>query len=83
MNGFTGFISNPQVHDTVLYTMAVTSFIAALPKWGSVKIGSVVDAAGVLYRFFYDWLVGFWSMKTGQPIHPADPTTPETPAKLK
>ena len=65
VNGFVNFVSNPQVHDTVLYTMVVTSFIAALPKWGSVTIRTKIDAIGVFYRFFYDWLVGFWSMKTG------------------
>lgn len=54
--------------NTVLGTMAITAIILALPKPGSpLTWGSV-------YKFFYDAVTGFWSLKTGS--KPADPTVP-------
>lgn len=67
MNGFTSFLSDPKVHDTVLWTMIITSFLAAIRR---IKI--VTKWWQVLWNFLYDWAVGFWSMKTGQPLHPGD-----------
>ena len=97
MTGFLEFVADSKVHDTVLVTMVISSFLAALPKPGHGGF-SWAD----LYKFIYDWMVGFWSMKTGQPlpdIHiqssqqtptslttqdvtiPTNPTAPEAPAK--
>jgi hypothetical protein len=89
MQGLTSFLGNKDVHDTVLITMLITAFLAALPKPGTVwvKVTGWRDAAlhfvGVAYKFAYDWATGFWSMKTGQPIHPDDlnPQQPAGPAQ--
>ncbi len=63
MNGLTSFLSDAKVHDTVLWTMVITSFLAAIRR---VKV--VTKWWQLLWNFFYDWAVGFWSMKTGQPL---------------
>ena len=75
MDGFVSFVGDPKVHDTVLVTMVISSFLAAIRRF---KI--VTKWWQLLWNFFYDWATGFWSMKTGQ-VHVVDPTKPETPAK--
>ena len=72
-----GFIANPTVQSTALITMAITALLAALPKPGTISIKNFVDFIAMLYKFFYDWATGFWSMKTGQ--KPTDPTPPVAP----
>jgi hypothetical protein len=63
MNAFTNFIGDPTVLRTVTGSMLITAFCAALPKPGSTLTW------GSIYKLFYDWLLGFWSLKTG---HQAD-----------
>lgn len=64
MNSFIDLVADPKVHDTVLLTMVITSFISAIRR---IKV--VTKWWHLLWNFGYDWLVGFWSMKTGQPLH--------------
>jgi len=64
MNSVIDFASDPKVHDTVLMTMIVSSFLNAIKKF---KV--VTKWYHVLWNFFFDWSTGFWSMKTGQPLH--------------
>ena len=71
----TSFLGSPQVHDTVLISMVVTAFLAAIRR-----IKDPIKWWQVGWNFIYDWATGFWSMKTGQ-VHTVDPTKPETPAK--
>lgn len=78
MNGLTTFLGNPQVHDTVLYTMIITAFFGAIRRIKDPKNWWQIG-----WNFLYDWGTGFWSMKTGQPVHPADPQQPEGPAQVK
>lgn len=66
MNGFVDFAFDPKVHDTVLMTMVITSFLAAIRR-----IKNPVAWWHIGWNFFYDWVTGFWSMKTGQPVHPS------------
>jgi hypothetical protein len=63
MSAFTNFISDPTVLRTVTGSMLITAFCAALPKPGTTFTW------GSIYKFLYDWLLGFWSLKTG---HQAD-----------
>jgi len=62
--------------------MVITSFLAAIRR---IKV--VTHWWQLLWNFFYDWAVGFWSMKTGQPIHPGDVqhvlTSEQTPNSSK
>lgn len=58
------FVLDPKVQNTVLITMVITSFLAALPK----RFAVADNAWKVAYNFFYDWLTGFWSMKTGHAL---------------
>ena len=75
MSGFIQFLADPTVHKSVLGSMAITAIILALPKPG------VTWSWGLLYKFFYDSVTGFWSLKSG---HPApDPTPPVPPAPNK
>lgn len=79
MSGLLDFVADSKVHDTVLMTMVVTSFLAAIRR-----IKNATRWWHIGWNFFYDWVTGFWSMKTGQPIgHQPDPTTPAEPAKPK
>ena len=66
MTGIIEFLGNPVVQSTALMTMAVSAFLVALPKPGTISIKSTVDFIALMYKFFYDWATGFWSMKTGQ-----------------
>ena len=59
MNGLVNLLSQPVAQQTVLVTMVVSAFIVALPKPGTPPTW------GLLYKFFYDWVAGFWSLKTG------------------
>lgn len=59
--------------NTVLGSMAVTAFLSALPRPGTQWSWSVP------YKFFYDFLTNFWSLKTGSKT--PDPIPPVTPAK--
>lgn len=81
MNGFLGFVSDPHVHDTVLVTMVVSSFILALPH----PSADPNTWWKVLYKFGYDWLTGFWSMKTGGQLasNPIPPVTNPDPTPKK
>ena len=91
MNGFTQFAGDPKVHDTVLITMIITSLLQAVRRFA--KIDNTPIAPGMwaflklMWNFAYDWTVGFWSMKTGQPpIHPLELHTQssmQTPTSLK
>lgn len=65
MNAFTNFVSDPTVLRTVTGSMLITAFCAALPKPGCTLTW------GSIYKFFYDWMLGFWSLKTGQPADKA------------
>lgn len=70
MNSFVNFISDSKVHDSVLMTMIVTSFLAAIRRFKTVDDTPIAPGFRAKiklgWNFFYDWLVGFWSMKTGQ-----------------
>ena len=74
MNGLYDFAMSKETHDTVLATMVITSFLAAVRKFAPEQIQATRRAAAkalmVLWNFFVDWMVGFWSLKQGQPIHP-------------
>ena len=61
--------------NTVLGSMAVTAILGALPKPGTTL------SPGLIYKFFYDSLTGFWSLKTGSKV--ADPIVPVAPAQTK
>lgn len=75
MNGLINFVSDSKFHDSLLISMVITSFIGAIHR-----IASPTKWWQTFWNFFYDWLTGFWSMKTGQkPV--SDPIKPETPAK--
>ena len=67
----TSFFADYHVQATVLGSMAITAIVLALPR------PPVIWSWGLLYKFFYDTVTGFWSLKTGQPT----PTTPVEPAK--
>ena len=56
MNGLTTFLGNPQVHDTVLYTMIITAFFGAIRRikapenwwqiiWNFLMIGALDSGA--------------------------------------
>ena len=74
----TSFLGSPQVHDTVLIGMLVTSLLAAIrrikdpTKWWQVG-----------WNFIYDWATGFWSLKTGQPVTQHIQTSEQTPGSSK
>lgn len=76
MNGATNFLFDPKVHDTVLVTMIITSLLAAVRRFKTVDNSPIAPGfwawMKLLWNFAYDWAVGFWSMKTGQPIHPLE-----------
>ena len=75
MNGLLNFIADPKVHDTVLGTMLVTSFIGAIRRFPAPS-----NWYQTAWNFLYDWLVGFWSLKTGKPLPETHiQTTQETP----
>ena len=87
MSVLTSFVSDPRVHDTVLVSMVITSFLAAIRRFKTVT-----NFGQLLWNFFYDWATGFWSLKTGHPLSPAidlgktqdpNPISPETPAQPK
>jgi hypothetical protein len=61
--------------NTVLGSMAVTALLGALPKPGTPW------SRGLAYKFVYDALTGFWSLKTGSKV--PDPTSPVIPAQTK
>ena len=61
--------------NTVLASMAITALLGALPKPGTTL------SRGLVYKFFYDSLTGFWSLKTGGKV--PDPTLPVIPAQTK
>ena len=61
--------------NTVIGSMAVTAVLGALPKPGTPGSWSLV------YKFFYDALTGFWSLKTGSKV--PDPLQPVAPAETK
>jgi hypothetical protein len=70
--GILAALSNPAVLQTILSGMVVTSLVMALPKPGTLPAPltkKVIFQVG--YKFFYDWFVGFISLKEGRPI----PTT--------
>jgi len=67
MNALTSFLGDPKVHDAVLVTMIVSSFLAAIRRFKTVT-----NFGQLLWNFFYDWATGFWSLKTGHPIAPID-----------
>lgn len=80
MSHLYDFLANPQVHDTLLWSMVVTSGLAALPKPSETPKSKL----GAAYKFLYDWATGFWSMRTGHPVTPdsnANPTKPGEPAQ--
>ncbi len=91
MNSFTQFAGDPKVHDTVLVTMIITSLLQAVRRFA--KIDNTPIAPGIwafiklVWNFVYDWTVGFWSMKTGQPpVHPLElhtQSSEQTPTSLK
>lgn len=60
---------------TVLGSMAVTALLSALPKKGTKW------SWNLLYDVPYDFLTGFWSLKTGSKI--PDPSQPVAPAQSK
>jgi hypothetical protein len=66
---------DPGVLNTVIGSMAVTAVLTALPKPGTKWSWSLV------YKFIYDTLTGFRSLKTGAKIDPTQPVT--TPAQTK
>lgn len=73
MNGFFDFAADSKVHDTVLVTMVISSFLAAIRRFKDETIKAVGGwkrAAMIFWNFLYDWATGFWSMKQGQPVHP-------------
>ena len=85
MSVLTSFVSDPRVHDTVLVSMVITSFLAAIRRFKTVT-----NFGQLLWNFFYDWATGFWSLKTGHPLPPTidpgktqdpNPISPETPAQ--
>ena len=67
MSVLTSFVSDPRVHDTVLVSMVISSFLAAIRRFKTVT-----NLGQLLWNFFYDWATGFWSLKTGHPIAPAE-----------
>jgi hypothetical protein len=73
MNSLIDFASDSKVHDTVLMTMVITSFLAAIRRFKEPKSWWQLG-----WNFLFDWAQGFWSMKTGQPLHPATTQQLET-----
>lgn len=69
---FYDFAADPKVHDTVLWTMVITSFLAAIRRFKDDTIKAQtrawIRALMLFWNFLYDWAIGFWSMRTGQPI---------------
>ena len=61
--------------NTVLASMAITALLGALPKPGTAW------SWGLAYKFVYDSLTGFWSLKTGSKV--VDPIPPVGPAPAK
>ena len=78
MDGFVSFVGDPKVHDTVLVTMVISSFLAAIRRFKIVN-----RWWQVLWNFFYDWATGFWSLKTGQPVTQHIQTSEQTPGSSK
>ena len=72
MTEISSFLADAHVQATVLGSMAISAIILALPK------PPVTWSWGLVYKFFYDAVTGFWSLKTGQP---SAPTMPVDPAK--
>lgn len=76
MNGAMNFLFDPKVHDTVLVTMVITSLLAAIRRFKTIDNTPIAPGAWaflkLVWNFAYDWALGFWSMKTGQPIHPLE-----------
>jgi len=94
MSSAVDFALDPRVHDTVLVTMVISSFLASIRRFKDETIkaqkNNWIKAGMVFWNFLYDWAVGFWSMKQGQPVHPistqsteTNPTTPVAPAQTK
>lgn len=72
MSTFLSFIADSKVHDSVLGTMIVTSFLAAVRRFKTVDNTPIAPGFNskikLLWNFFYDWLTGFWSMKSGHGV---------------
>lgn len=84
MNGLMNFAADSKVHDTVLITMVISSFLAAIRRFKETADPKAwKQIAKTFWNFLYDWATGFWSMKTGQPLHPTDPQQPGGPAQPK
>ena|ERR1017187_1710021 len=59
-------LSNPAVTDTILVGIFANAFFSAWPKPGSFnKITWQLS-----YKFLYDWLIGFITLKQGHPVEP-------------
>lgn len=67
MNSVFNFLADPKVHDSMLLSMIVTSFIGAIRRYGQATKWWQIG-----WNFFYDWLVGFWSLRQGQSPKPAE-----------
>jgi hypothetical protein len=63
MNSLLNFAMDPHVQSTILGSMAVTALLKALPVPGT-KLSRVE-----VYRFFYNFLLGWWSLRTGQTVN--------------
>ena len=59
-------LSNPAVTNTILGGIFANAFFAAWPKPGSFDKLSW----GLTYKFFYDWFIGFITLKQGHPVEP-------------
>lgn len=79
MIGVLDFAKDSRVHDTMLVTMVITSFLAALRRFKDASSPSPWLHSGKLFwNFLFDWATGFWSMKQGQPLHPITTQQVET-----
>jgi len=67
-------LTDSNILDTVLGSMAISSILVALPKPGTPLTWEA------LYKFFYDTVTGFWSLKTGKS---GDPPSPVVPARVE
>jgi hypothetical protein len=75
----TNFLTDPTVHNALLSTMAVTALITALPSTETVRNCRWKDLPFLLYKYVYDALHTFMSLKTGAQL-PAPP--PQQPPQL-
>ena len=90
MNGMLAFLADSKVHDSVLLTMVITSFLASIRRFKEVNNEPIVPGltamVKLLWNFFFDWVTGFWSMKTGQSPRPAEihvQSSEQTPTSSK